>query len=65
MSVAVLIRIVGWDGLAPSRTTLEVDVFDVGSSVNYINVNAFATVGGVEVLVEGAKGEAVTVRNTG
>jgi hypothetical protein len=53
------------DGLAPRRTTLEVDVVDVGTGVDDVDVNALATVLGVEVLVEGAEAQAVTVRDTG
>jgi hypothetical protein len=65
VSVAILIEITIGDSLAPRRTTLEVDVVDVGTGVDDVDVNALATVLGVEVLVEGAEAQAVTVRDTG
>ena len=65
VSVAVLIEITIGDSLAPRRTTLEVDVVDVGTGVNDVDVNTLATVFGVEVLVEGAEAQAVTVGDTG
>lgn len=64
VSVAVLICITLGDGLAPRRTTLEVDVLGVGAGVDDVDVNALATVFGVEVLVEGAEAQAVTVGDT-
>jgi hypothetical protein len=65
VSVAILVRITLRDGLTPRRTTLEVDVFSVGASVHNVDIDALATVLGVEVLVEGAEAQAVAVRNTG
>jgi hypothetical protein len=65
VSVAILIGIALRDGLSPRRTTLEVDVVDVGAGVNDVDVNTLATVLGVEVLVEGAEAQAVTVGDTG
>jgi len=65
VSVAILIGITLRDGLAPRRTTLEVDVVDVGTGVDDVDVNALATILGVEVLVEGAEAQAVTVGDTG
>lgn len=65
VSVSILISIAGWDSLAPRRTTLEVDVLSVCSGVDNVDINALTTVGGVEVLVEAAKGEAITVGDTG
>jgi len=65
MSVAILICITLRDGLAPRRTTLEVDVLSVGTGVDNVDIDALATVLGVEVLVEGAEAQAVTVGDTG
>ena len=65
VSVAILIGIALRDGLAPRRTTLKVDVVNVGTGVDDVDVNALATVLGVEVLVKGAEAQAVTVRDTG
>jgi hypothetical protein len=65
VSVAILIEITIGDSLAPRRTTLEVDVVDVGTGVDDVDVNALATILGVEVLVEGAEAQAVTVGDTG
>jgi hypothetical protein len=65
VSVAILVGITLGDGLSPRRTTLEVDVVDVGTGVDDVDVNTLATVLGVEVLVEGAETQAVTVGDTG
>jgi hypothetical protein len=65
VSVAILIGITLRDGLAPRRTALEVDVVNVGTGVDDVDVNALATVLGVEVLVEGAEAQAVAVGDTG
>jgi hypothetical protein len=61
VSVAILVCITLRDGLAPRRATLEVDVVNVGACVNDVDINTLATVLGVEVLVEGAEAQAVTV----
>lgn len=61
VSVAILIGIALRDGLSPRRTTLEVDVVNVGAGVDDVDVNTLATVLGVEVLVEGTEAQAVTV----
>jgi hypothetical protein len=61
VSVAILVCITLRDGLAPRRATLEVDVVNVGARVNDVDINTLATVLGVEVLVEGAEAQAVTV----
>ena len=65
MSIAILIGITVGDGLAPGSATLEVDVVDVGACVDNIDIDALATVGGVEVLVKVAEAQAVAVRDTG
>jgi hypothetical protein len=65
VSVAILVRITLRDGLAPRCTTLEVDMLSVGTSVHNVDIDALATVLGVEVLVEGAEAQAVAVRDTG
>ena len=65
VSVSILISIAGGDGLAPLGTTFKVDVVDVGAGVDDVDVNTLTALGGVEVLVEGAKGQAVPVGDTG
>ena len=64
MSIPVLVGIIGWDGLSPACSAFEVNVFNVGSRVNNVNVNTLTRVFGVEVLVEVAEGQRVSVRNT-
>jgi hypothetical protein len=46
-------------------TTLEINVVDVGTSVNNVGINTLTTIGGVEVLVEGTEVEGVAVGDTG
>lgn len=65
MAVAILIGIAIWDGLAPRSTTLKVDVVDVCASIDDIDVDALASVRGIEVLVECAEAEAVAVGYAG
>jgi len=64
VSVAILVSVTLWNGLAPSCTALEVEMSSVGSSVNDVDINTFATISSVQVLVEGAEGKAVTVGKT-
>ena len=65
VAVSILIGIALGDSLAPVSTALEVSVVNVGASVNHVGINTLTAVLGVEVLVEGTKGEALTVRDTG
>jgi hypothetical protein len=55
VTIAILIGIALWDGLAPACATLEVDMLDVGTGINYVDVNTLAAVRRVVVLVERAK----------
>jgi hypothetical protein len=43
MTVAILISIVQWDGLSPLGTALEVDMGNVGTGINDVNVNTLTT----------------------
>ena len=52
MTVAVLVCVILRNGLSPRGTPLEIDVVDVGSSINDVDIDAFAAVFGIEVLVE-------------
>lgn len=65
VTVAILIGIAGGDGLTPVGTTLEVNVVDVGASVNNVGIDTLTTIGRVEVLVEGTEVEGVAVGDTG
>jgi hypothetical protein len=65
VTVAILIGITVGDGLAPVGTAFEVDVLDVCTSVDDIDVNTLATIGSIEVLVECAETQRVAVRDTG
>jgi hypothetical protein len=65
MSVSIFVGIAGRDGLAPLGAALEVDVLGVGTGVDDVDVNAFAAVDRVEVLVEGSEVECLAVRDAG
>ena len=65
VSVAVDILVARGDGGAPLGTTLEVDVVDVGASVDDIGIDTLTALSGVEVLVECAEGKRVSVGDTG
>lgn len=64
VTIAIEIFVVGRDCLAPSGTALKVNVVNVDTSVNGVGVNTLTTLGGIEVLVEVAEGQAITVRDT-
>lgn len=64
VAIAILIGVPLRNGLAPLGTTLEVDVVDVGTGVDNIDVNTLAAISGVQVLVECAERKAVAVRDT-
>ncbi len=61
VAVAVDILVAAGDGLAPVSTTLKVNVVGVGAGVDDVGIDTLATVGGVEVLVEGAEAQGVAV----
>ena len=61
MAVAVFVSITGRDGLAPVCSTFKVNMIDVGTSVDDIDIDTVATVLCVEILVECAEGETVTM----
>jgi hypothetical protein len=65
VSVSILIGIAYWDGLAPLGTALEVDVINVGTGVNNVDIDAIATGSLMDVLVEGTETKSITVRDTG
>lgn len=65
VSVSILISIVGWDGLTPVGAILKINVLDVGSGVNDIDINTLTRISGIEVLVEVTESQALPVRDTG
>lgn len=65
VSVTILISITSWDGLAPFGTAFEVNVLNVGTSVNDVSINALAALSSVKVLIECAKVKGITVGDTG
>lgn len=65
VAVAILISITLGNGLTPLGSALEIDVVDVGTSINDIGIDTLTTLGGVEVLVEGTEVQSVSVRDTG
>ena len=64
VAVAILVWVALRDCLAPRCTTLEVNVLDVGASINDVDINTFATIGSVIILVEVAEAEGFTVGET-
>lgn len=65
MTIAVGIFISIRNGLAPRSTTFELDVIDVGASVDNVDIYTLAAITIVEVLVESAEAKAVAMRDTG
>jgi len=64
VAIAILVSIARGDSLAPVGAALEVNMLDVGSSVDDIDVNALTAVGGVEVLVVSTEAQGVAVGDT-
>lgn len=65
VAVTIGILIVVRDGLAPSGPALEVNVLNVDTSVNGVSIDTLTALRRIQVFVERAKGERVTVRDTG
>lgn len=65
VAVAILVLVTLGNGLSPGGTTFKVNVINESAGVNNVSINTLATILSVQVLVEGAKGKAVTVRDTG
>lgn len=61
VSISILISVVGWDGLAPCCTALEVYVIDIGSSIDDIDINTLTSISGIQVLAEVAESQALSV----
>ena len=61
VTVAILIGITVRDGFAPVGTAIEVNMLDIGTSVNDVDVNTLTAVGGVEVLVPGTEAQRIAV----
>jgi hypothetical protein len=61
VAVAILIGIAVRDSLAPFGAALKVNVLNVGTGINDVDVNTFTTIGGVQVLVPCAEAQRVAV----
>jgi hypothetical protein len=61
MAIIVNVLLARRYSLSPVRPTLEIDMIDVGTGVNDIDIDTFAAISGVKVLVEVAKAKAVSV----
>ncbi len=64
VSVAVLVLIIWDDGLAPEGSALKVDMINIGTSIHDIYINTFTAFGRIEILVNSAEGQALSVRDT-
>ena len=64
MAVSVLVNIVLRNGLAPGRAALELDMVDVDTGIDNVNVNALTAFRFVLVESEGSEAESLAVRNT-
>lgn len=62
VTVGVLINIILRNGSTPARTTLELNMVDVDTGVDDVNVNTLATMGIVFILFERAEGQFGPVR---
>lgn len=61
VAIAIFIRIVCRDSLAPCCTALEVDVINVSARVDNVDIDTLATISCIQVLVEGTEVETRTV----
>lgn len=64
VAVAVNVIVTLGNSLSPASTAFKVDVVDVGAGINNIGIDTLTTLGSVDVLVECAEVELVTVRDT-
>jgi hypothetical protein len=64
VTVSILVDVVLWDGLAPGSPTLELDVVDVDTGVDDVDVNALTASRVVLVESEGSETESLAVRDT-
>lgn len=65
VTIAVFIVIAQGNGLAPVSTTLKVNVFDVRAGINDVYIHTFTPIGRVQVLVERAEAQGVSMRDPG
>ena len=65
VSIAISVFIVGRDSLSPVGTALEVNMVNADTSVDGVGINTITTISGIQVFVEGTKGEAVPMGDTG
>jgi hypothetical protein len=56
VSISILISIIGGDGFAPVCSPIEIDMIDVGSSIDNIDINPLTRIRGIQVLVEITEG---------
>ena len=64
MTIAIGVLIIGRDCLSPMSTTLEVNVINVGASIDDVSVNTLTTIVSIEVFVECPEVETISVRDT-
>jgi hypothetical protein len=64
MAVAILIDVILGDGLTPSCTTLEFDVFDVDTSIDDVDIDTLATLWLVDIPGEGTESQFVAMADS-
>ena len=57
VTIVVLVDIIPGNRLAPRRTTFELFVIDMDTSVNDVDINTLARIAIILILGEGSKGE--------
>lgn len=65
MTVAILILVILRDGLSPRGTSFKLDVVDIDSCVDDVDINTTTSNFVVGVLVESAEAELIPVADTG
>ncbi|KAK5632321.1 hypothetical protein RRF57_008034 [Xylaria bambusicola] len=65
VAITIFVLVAVGDRLAPLGTTLEINVVNVGASVNNVDINALTTLSSVQVFVKGSEIEGLAVRNPG
>lgn len=63
MTVTVLIYVVGWDSFPPRGTALKLEMVNVDTGIDDVDVNTLATIWIICIGRESAEGEFIPVAN--
>ena len=62
VTVAVLVFVIKRYCFTPRSSTFKIDVLDIGSSVNDVDIDTFSAFSSVKIFVEGTEAQALSMR---